>query len=242
MMSAITCVSQRVLEELQQGIATNLPRYEGDGFRDLAEHNGWSVSVDIPINYDRLSEIDGTERGAEADLRNTQIVIDALTRLTPSLASEERVWVRLTHVECFDYAKRRWGMPEGSEQEKAARNVKKHFFAAGVTGVRDDNAISRLWWNGYIARQLMPEDPSTALKLILSSADARQALIERPWLSTRRPLLAGMLRAMRDRPEIRRENPFREFVKTVNREGGGVVFEAMSDREVDAFVARCISI
>jgi len=46
---------------------------------------------------------------------------------------------------------------------------------------------------------------------------------------------------MRSEPWIvEAEKNFREFMKMLNRLGGGVVFEALSDAETDEFVLGCV--
>ena len=107
--------------------------------------------------------------------------------------------------------------------------------------IRDDNAISRLWWNYEIARNYDPDDIEGALSFILKTADIRSNLIERPWLASRRDLALAIFRLMKAGPWVtdRRRN-FREFMISINRQGGGIVFEAMRPEEIDEFVENCV--
>ena len=52
---------------------------------------------------ERLAQLDSSMPRviAPTDLANSKIVGKALARLTPTLANEERIWVRLSHVEAF---------------------------------------------------------------------------------------------------------------------------------------------
>ena len=162
-----------------------------------------------------------------------------LQELSPSLANEERIWVRLSHVEAFSYSRDRW--LNGLEGTQAvADSVRLHLFARTQTGLRDDHAISRLWWNAYIARHCYPHNPDRGLELLLTRADVRSNLVERIWLTGRRRLATGVFRSMEADPHVlSSERSFREFMKAVNLLGGGIVFEAMADGEIDAFLARC---
>ena len=91
-----------------------------------------------------------------------------------------------------------------------------------------------------MARTSMPDDTDRALQLILKTADIRSNFVERIWMSSRRQISGAILRAMDNRPEITAtENNFRAFMKIINRHGGGIVFEALNDAEVDLFVERC---
>jgi len=175
----------------------------------------------------------------EIDLKNSRIVGEALSNLTPSLANEELIWVRLSHIEGFEYSKARW-ISGISEDDALKSSIETHFFAPTQTAIRDDHALSRLWWNYQIAKTSMPEDIDRALGLILKTADIRTNFVERIWMSSRRQIAGAILRTMESRPEIASaESNFRTFMKVINRQGGGIVFEALDHKETDLFVSKC---
>lgn len=237
-MTKLKHLSEGVLEKLRADVKENVGRYLGEGFLDISGEPGWGIERDVEIDTDALSELDGSELSAEGDLKNSRIVMKALPDLSPSLANEEQIWVRLSHVEGFEYSRDRW--LKGSPADKHEGNILTHFFAPTQTGIRDDQALSRLWWNGFIAKHCMPEDPDRALELLLTTADVRSNLVERIWLMGRRKLAAGVFRGMAKHPDIlKSERSFREFMKTLNMLGGGIVFEAMTPSEVDSFIESC---
>lgn len=237
-MTKLKHVSEGVLQKLRAEVKENIGRYLGEGFSDLAGGPGWGIERDVAIDIDALAELDGSERSAAADLKNSRIVMRALPDLSPSLANEEQIWVRLSHVEGFEYSRDRW--LKGRPADKHKEDILTHFFAPSQTGIRDDQALSRLWWNGFIATHCMPEDPDRALELLLTTADVRSNLVERIWLMGRRKLAAGVFRGMRKHPPIlESEASFRNFMKTLNMLGGGIVFEAMTPSEIDDFIERC---
>ncbi|MGY2188167.1 DUF6339 family protein [Pseudomonas sp. SDO5591_S426] len=227
-------LSQVVVNELSENISINRDRYASGDFFDLSRENGWEVESDkVQINLDMLADLDGTDGTAEADIRSSLIVYRSMPDMTPALAREERVWVRLTHVECLQYSRVRW--VKTAKGENLDKVVLDHFFAKGRTGIRDDNAISRLWWNMHVATIADPDDPEGALRLILKTADIRQAIVERPNTASRQPLARAIVRAMRFNPWITSsEAAFREFMKEMNRDAGGVLFEAIPDSDADS--------
>jgi hypothetical protein len=190
-------------------------------------------------------------------------VFGAFSGMTPALATEERVWTRLTHFEGLDYARKRWPLQDEPKartgllggltgsKEKAAeerkkvlhrniRQVETHYFARGRTGYRDDHAIARLWWNAFIAWRVDPSDQEGVLKELLRTADIRSNLVERPMLSNRAGLLRSIIRTMRDYPDVyRTEATFREFMKALNLRGSGVLFEALPEADADAILLKC---
>ena len=235
-------VSEATLADLRESIKSNLSRYRGKGFKDFAGESSWDIGG-LNVQYDchLLSQLDLTQQQnvADIDLKNSRIVGEALTDLTPSLANEEKIWVRLSHVEAFEYSRSRW-LSGVKDSDTLISSVARHLFAPSQTAIRDDHAISRLWWNYQIARTIMPDDMDRALKLILKTADIRLNFVERIWMSSRRRIAGAILRAMDSRPEITAtEDHFRAFMKVINHHGGGIVFEALDDTETDLFVEEC---
>lgn len=237
--SKLLYLSEQKIGELQSDISKNLERYRVGDFADLVINNGWNVESDlVRVDSDLLSTLDEVNAKAGTDLESSIIVYDSLVGMTPALAMESRVWTRLTHVDCLDYSRARW--PITGNEESQLKQVLVHFFAFGRTGVRDDNAVSRLWWNMHIASIADPQDPTRALSLILRSADIRQAIVERPNTAARGPLIRGLLRAIESNPWITSsESCFRRFMVELNIDGGGVLFEVGPESAVDKVMYVC---
>ncbi|OBY24382.1 DUF6339 family protein [Leisingera sp. JC1] len=234
-------LSEKKLYELKENVAANRDRYEVGDFLDLEHDNGWAVETGtVSVDHDLLAALDGTARTAVADIDNSLILYRALKGMTPALAREERVWARLTHVECLGYARDRWLFGNNGAQLDA--QVRIHMFAPGLTAIRDDNSLSRLWWNMHIASIADPDDPEGALRLILKTLDIRSNFVERTNTAARQPLARAVVRAMRRDPWITSSaRAFREFMIALNRDGGGILFEALSDEEANALMDACAS-
>jgi hypothetical protein len=237
----LTYLSEAKLVELRNSVPANIDRYTSGDFLDLEVENGWAIeSALVEVDADALRNLNGAARTAEADLSNSLIVYGALNGMTPAIAREERVWARLTHIECLMYSRTRW--LSGLGAEKLVAGVTRHMFAQGLLGIRDDNAVSRLWWNMHIASLADPDDPEGALRLILKTADIRMQFVERPGSAARRPLARAIVRAMRHDPWITsNEDSFRQFMIALNRDGGGFLFEALEDDAADTLIASCAS-
>jgi hypothetical protein len=232
-------LSGDIVASLRERIVENVDRYISGDFADLSKENGWSIeSRLVRVDSNLLSSLKGTPRSAEADVKNSQVVHAALEGMTPAMARDERVWTRLTHVECLGYSRERW--LTGVSGEALHKSIASHMFAQGRTGIRDDNALSRLWWNMHIASIADPADPVGALNLIAKTADVRMQFVERPGSAARPPLARALVRALRRDPWIgSSEGAFRNFMIVLNRDGGGVLFEALSDQKVDALMSDC---
>jgi len=87
----------------------------------------------------------------------------------------------------------------------------------------------------------MPEEPEAALTIILERADIRLNFIERARAAARLPLARAMLRALMDNPDVRRnQRAFREFMKAINFNGAGQMFEALRPDQVERLVKFCL--
>ncbi|SFM79338.1 DUF6339 family protein [Shimia aestuarii] len=262
-MAKLKYVSESILAELKANVPANLERYHGEGFDDCSNLNGWSMELSsVEVDAEKLKELDPAV-GSAVEVSNSLIVSDSFQGMTPALATEERVWTRMTHFEGLEYARQRWPLKDEPKEksglfgsltgskEKAAgqrkqirheniRQVETHYFARGRTGYRDDHAISRLWWNAFIAERVDSQDKEGVLRELLRTADIRSNLVERPMLSNRPSLLRGIIRVMRSHPDVyNTEATFREFLKALNFRGSGVLFEALSDGKADEVLLRC---
>ena len=230
-------LTEAKLVELSRDKVKNRERYKYSGFLDLVDDIGWSVeSKEVHVDFDLLSQLDASS-GSEAEVGNSRIVFESFKNMNPAIASDARTWVRFTHVECLDFCRARW--IKNPSDEHVDKAVEKHFFAAGRPGVRDDNAISRLWWNRHVAGIADPVDPEGALRIILDKADIRQALIERPSTGSRVPIVRAIIRSLRSNPELGNATFFKQLMVELNREGGGVLFEALTESQADILVMTC---
>ena len=233
-------VSELVLADLIDHLPERLDRYVNGDFQDLASEFGWAVeTTGVTFDRERLTELQLGATTPESEVHNSLVVHDALKAISRSVAREERIWVRLCHIECLDYARSRW--LTDLKQEELEAQIKKHFFADTLTQVRDDNAVGRLWWNAEIASIASPGDVGHGLKLMLQTADIRLNLVERTRLVSRPVLARGIVRALSDHAWLAaQERNFRRFMRILNRDGGGVLYEALPEKAVDDLILTAI--
>lgn len=230
-------LSEATITDLHSNISKNKERYLNGDFIDCMEAGGWGINLSLKVDLSPLEDLDAG-RGADAELKNSLLVWNSLHALSPSLACEDRVWSRLTHVECLEYTRGRW--LKNVAKEKLVNTIDAHFFADSQTKYRDDNAISRLWWNAYIAKIAMPSDQKDALECILKTADLRKDFIERRRTVSRPDIAAAIIRIMlKDEWITSKELHHREFMKELNLYGGGVLFEIISPDEIDKLMEIC---
>lgn len=237
-MSKLLYVGQQVADDLKNKIGENLARYKEGDFLDLEVAGDWRIPLSLEVDLVGLNSL-VADGGSENEIQNSIAVGHALRRLTPTLARENRIWIRLSHIECLEYSRQRW-LQTDKDDDSLAEDVAKHFFAPTLTGCRDDHAISRLWWNHHIAKQIMPDNPARALKKVLALADIRQGLIERPGIGARPVLGRSIVRLLEKEEKLVEGKLFGRFMKQVNLMGAGIAFEVCDDSKVDLFMARCL--
>lgn len=225
-------VSSKVASSLFEGVEDNLDRYLSNGFADLARELGWGLELRSAfVDTDFAKEL-RSENDPGVEIANSLHVFESLKGMTPALARDERLWVRLCHVEAFEYAQGRW-----VGKTNPVRDVEIHFFASGLSRCRDDNALGRLWWNGFLASLLEPGNPESALREMLKRANIRLQLVDRANTSFRIPLARGLIRLLRDEPWLNsHDRAFEDYIRVLDRNGGGRVYEVSSDKEIDKFL------
>jgi hypothetical protein len=160
------------------------------------------------------------------------LVHSDLKGMTPAVARQEQVWVRLCHVDCLEYSRKRWIR---SDPEK---DIANHFFARTLDQCRDDNAIARLWWNGHIANRIDPANPERVLRQFLARANIRLQFLDRSNASFRLPIARGMIRLLEKEPWLdHHDRAFEVFMLVMDKHAGGRLFEALDDAAVDAMLA-----
>lgn len=239
-MRPLLYVGQQVADALKDNVEENLERYREGDFSDLEQAGNWRIPLSVKADLEPLAGL-VPQVGVEHELANSMLVGTVLNGLTPSLAREDRFWIRLSHVEALDYSRGRW-LKEEATDDALLKQVRAHFFAPTLTSCRDDHAIARLWWNYHIAKKIIPEDPQRALASILARADIRSSLVERPGIGAR-PVLARAVVLMLEDAETglkSNESLFRAFMRHLNLKGAGVVFEVWPESQILKFMRECL--
>jgi hypothetical protein len=231
-------LSAAIVEQLVRGLDMNLSRYRLGDFVNPAKTSGWAIETTVarcdPAIFQRL---DPTVN-PEAEIRNSLLIYNGLEGMTPALAREERLWARLCHVECLHYARQRWLRGK----DGLAAKVRLHFFAPSLPGCRDDNAVGRLWWNGHIAALACPDNVELGLRRLLARANIRLQVIDRTDTAFRQPLISGIVRLLGAESWFDTyDAAVGDFMFEVNKRSGGIVFETLTDDEVDAHLAKCLA-
>lgn len=174
--------------------------------------------VDYLVTDDALPELVGSIRDSLAsDKKNVPLLFNALNRMTAAHATDERLWSTLAIKYFSEYCKARWPLPKG---EKIGGHIISHWLCQSSNRSRTrNNAISRLWWMGFMIAQLEGWQQKQVVEVLFNNSDYRAQIIERN-SSSSAPIVISTILAITSEAFLKElpynREAFREFMKQVN--------------------------
>jgi hypothetical protein len=220
--------------DLYRSIDKNLSRYRQGDFESIVHDPSQFIESKCEIDEERLLSVHCT-REDDNEVQCSIALHEGLVGLTPYLARDERLWVKLTHVELLDYSRTRWPIPV--DDEKAMAHIRKHFFARGTRGLERDNAVSRLWWMTELCKKVEGLTISESLAALLHQSDVRANIIERPSTAQNSQLLSALLlqlhKSLKDDQALFERDRFRSLMKWLNLQGGVRLLDVMDSAALE---------
>lgn len=252
-MIQIPILKRAAVERLWKELKSNKDHYESDFEVDgrlIKEGELLSVpDCELDPNIGSMLVLPGSDRTpGEADAENALILFQELKGLTPKIARDERVWVALCHLYAREFiAKRHLQVSEDHIQ----RAIQTRFFcrvSGSGRGFERDNALSRLWWWGYISKGVVTMNHATAVKALLELTDFRDAFVGRSTISMIPQVFEAILCVYIKEKNIdpgvsffRRKsrgadsNNYLTLAKLIHRHGGRMLYDTMSVGELTDF-------
>ena len=171
---------------------------------------------------------------SEEDLVNTRLIYDAFRNLTPLQASNKYMWTYLCHAvpEYRNYIRDRW------MQEERENTIESRYFVTTPGSLLNDNALSRLWWYGYLTydRDKKSSDHYALTKILLMNQTICTDVMD-TFNRMNYDRMRGVLTAIRDfKNEISENegitNYFRECKKYLNHYAAVTVLESLDSGEI----------
>lgn len=181
-----------------------------------------------------ISEFQDTGDINQDDLQNTITLYSAyLDKLTPAEASNPRLWTALCHLipEYRKYILSRW------KNKNEEVTLEKRFFATeGRSSLLYYNAISRLWWSGYLTYEQDKAQPWALTKTLFSAQMVQKDLLDQPF-SFNKKVVRGLLKALQKIQEQTgnaASKIFRECCDSyINHYGAVTVLDSLSEDEIE---------
>lgn len=233
--------TQEAYRELKKDIENNRDKYLSSKMawiqeyfdeKKITEYRKES-SITVPIISLRYSG-DETEKKNFDDLSNVMLLYTGYKdKISPLQASDPCLWSALCHFEFSDYIMKRW-------KKDGEVSLEKRFFATeGRSSLCYYNAISRLWWSGYLTydEEKRKSDPWELTRVLFSAQQIQKDLFDQPF-SMNRTIVKGLLRALKRIQETTGNNStpiFRTCCNSyLNRYGAVAILDALSAEEIEA--------
>jgi len=151
-----------------------------DDFKSMSEELGL-VFIEVPYELD-IEKIELQHPSADLDAKTTDAinsvrVYECFRDLSPAQATDQRLWITLCFMHFNDYVLSRW---QWTDEKKIAISIRNHWTFGGERPQFRDNAISRLWWTGFIVTNIPGWDEEDASKLLYDNSDYFNQVILRP--------------------------------------------------------------
>jgi len=159
----------------------------------------------------------GSSWSENNDLANAKRIFEAFPGLTPSDASDMRIWVTLSVREFSGYTDARWPYsPPGSSEKKSSNSLFIHRFEATGRAKWRNQSISRLWWHALFASRFTDLPFDEAFQALTINSDFPAQLLGRTNTAASWKLAGAVLRAVR--AKYSRETYSRDVVRLVLKE------------------------
>jgi len=150
-------------------------------------------SIAVP-NIDLVFTGDDIEAKNSDDLINIKtFYTEYKDKITPLQASDPLLWSALCHITFKDYILKRWKKADDTV------SIDKRFFAyEGRGSLLYYNAISRLWWSGYLTydEEHKNSNPWYLTETLFSAQQIQKDLFDQPF-SMNKTIVKGLLSALK---------------------------------------------
>lgn len=174
------------------------------------------------------------ENIVSADLENAIMLHGYYKDIDETQASDPRFWAYLSHVQFRGYALARWGLPEkyrnitnDAEKKKAINQIFDHWFVDKNDRDLRRHALARLWWAAYLTyapweiepeffSDFKKEDPYYYTKIMLSTQDIFQQVLERSMGRSKRILISILDYLDKNKEFAASRDNIRNLIKELN--------------------------
>ncbi|BAV34772.1 hypothetical protein SCL_2495 [Sulfuricaulis limicola] len=231
-----------LLAALRRNIPDNIQKYKADDKAWLDEYvrsenlpdpaqSGIEIT-DLPAllldNGKPVSDTDAATR-----------VHECFRKLKPVQAADERLWSYLCHCEpLYGYVRARWIKQDGELNENAV--LRRFFFESkGLRGLTR-NALSRLWWYGYLTHEDGAAEPYLHTGMLLEYQDTPVGLLERS-LGKNPEIVKRVSHYIHENAKdwSDRSHTIQKLIRNINAAGGAVVLDALNDANLKQLCRRC---
>lgn len=232
--------TQEAYKSIKKDVQSNNDRYYSneEWLEDYFEEKGISefyrtstVKVD-EFEFQYSGENDECKKAD--DIQNTIFLYSAFRKkITPAQAADPCLWTALCHIPYKNYVIKRWRKKDDTV------SIDKRFCATeGRNSLLYYNAISRLWWSGYLTYEEAKEksDPWQLTRILFSAQQIQKDLFDQPFCMNR-VIVQGLLRALKRIQEERGNASTPVFRKCcdsyINHYGAVSILDSLTSEEIE---------
>lgn len=235
---SLLILRESFLNKLGANIRSNISHYREDEPWIEGLPSGAKCSLDSHVALADL-DLDEPNESDLKDVENSIKVHQTLKALTPLQARDPRLWTRLTHVECWEYMRKRWDVERyAGNEDKVVRFIEsRYFILQNQSRALVRNGLSRLWWYAHLTHDPERPEPYELTHIVLNSLDITQQVLENNF-GRIRPLTTAFLEFLRDHEDEllgsgdAKRQRVRRLAKHINLRGGVCVLDCLPDVEV----------
>lgn len=151
-------LAEEALEDLKYNGKENIELYQSDTNQWIIDKFNINPFFEYKRDFEDFELIVDHNNIGLSDIENVKTFHSNLKEISPSEASDERLWAGLSHSVFWDYMKERWSRrPIQSEND-----IRNRYFLQDRISFRRSlftNTLSRLWWMGELVYDENSEDP-----------------------------------------------------------------------------------
>ena len=205
-----------------------------------------TISANLPSELDFKNDMNTDEKN-KSDIVNTRFIYDALKTLSPLVATNGYLWSYLCHTKYKKYVIARWiKNPEDEDKhEGTVKTIQKRFFcSSNKKDIMRMNAISRLWWAGYLTYDKNHGDPYHLTKILFTGQQICADILDTPFCGNK-TIITGILLAIEQYKDKIKENISSELVrrciKYFRRYAAVTSVDFLSEMEIHNIIFKYLS-
>lgn len=239
-MAKLYVIKKDRLDEMRKELPTKIHFYKNSNYpeflpEDLTELRGIFYSDDLVYDISKV-----LERGVTGkSLCKAAILLREGLNISKLLASEEAIWVYLSHGPMQCIVSKIWDFSQLKESDSEENYVLKHWFVSTPSEIMR-NALASLWWGVEISKIEEPnegEDPYRLTEILFSNYTLR--VVSLAQVLRMRNVLRGILQWLYDIKKekteiVSLENKGKFIAKYLNQLSGIKQLSVLSHEEIYA--------
>lgn len=235
-----------VYDELYREAEQNISHYTTYGisqwieefFNSEAYYKTSNITIQMPTLEFTKDAILTNKQKSEQDLVNTRLIFDELKILSPLQATTKTLWTYLAHETYKDYVISRWiKFPDDEDKKEGViKTIRKRFFVPNKQSLIRFNAISRLWWAGYLTYDENNSDRYHLTKLLFTGQQICADLLDTPFCGNKKivmGILLGLKQYLEENISIANlSDHFRACIKYMRRYAAVTNLDYLNENEI----------